>query len=119
MSKKAFERFVVVQGPVEIGADMELQITADQAKPRGHSVTVIEPAQKEGGDVVVRAARSPLQFKTGEVIGMRELPKYLEGKVQTEAEVQKKGESAASKSDSKKSGSGGAEGKFTKKSDEK
>lgn len=65
--------YKVAQGICTIGGGEVVAMKENQYKRRAHNCEVI---RRQDGGVVVRAL-SPLQFKAGEELGLKELPKNL------------------------------------------
>jgi len=80
--------YKVIAGPIEMGPGQVFSLDAgDQMRRRGHRVRRIEAHKVDvaGGkkmERVVVIADELLQFKTGEVIGLVEVEKRLEGKLE-------------------------------------
>ena len=66
-------QFKVTGRPVSIGQGEHLVLHTDQIKPRKH---VLREIKRQGDASALVEALAPLQFKAGEIIGLREAPKY-------------------------------------------
>lgn len=79
----------VAQGIATIGAGVPLSLDEQQLKRRAHN---IEGKPEKNGKRFDVVGRVPLQFKTGEIVGLAQLPKSMvetlvpEGKPKSEAD---------------------------------
>ncbi len=72
----------VIMTPYPVGPGAQVSLDAEQAKVRAHNLKPFSPPTGEGERVVVETVNA-IEFKSGEIIGVADVPKGLADRVQS------------------------------------
>lgn len=75
------KQVTVTSGVLNISAGAKVRLSADQAKPRAHKLEAVK------GSRGLFVATAPLQFKTGEKLGVEDVSKRELDQVEIAAEL--------------------------------
>jgi hypothetical protein len=72
-------RYSVLKGPATFGPGQIIGLSLAQIAAREHNVKVLDTKKAKPGALIKVEVRNSIEFKTGEVVGLEEFERRLEG----------------------------------------